>query len=69
MADKLNEYQGFTGRLHSARDRYRERWTSWKEQHPRGVKDVLRDSLFGIPGTEEPPERVWQDSEYSDLFR
>ncbi|KAM3967239.1 loss of visual transmission [Aphomia sociella] len=69
MADKLNEYQGLTGRLHCARDRYRERLSQWKEQHPRGVRDLIRESLFGIPSSEEPPERVWQDSEYSDLFR
>ncbi|XP_059056736.1 proton-associated sugar transporter A [Achroia grisella] len=69
MAEKLHEYQGFTGRLHSARDRYKERWSQWKEQHPQGVKDVIRETLFGIPSSEETPERVWQDSEYKDLFR
>ncbi|RVE43841.1 hypothetical protein evm_011509 [Chilo suppressalis] len=69
MADKLHEYQGVTGRLHGVRDKYKERLTNWREQHPRGVRDVLRDSLFGIPSSEEPPERIWQDSEYSDLFR
>lgn len=69
MADKLNEYQGITGRLHGARDRYKERWSTWKEQHPRGVKDVVAESLFGIPNSDNPPERVWQDSAYSDLFR
>ncbi|KAL4708308.1 hypothetical protein ACJJTC_007714 [Scirpophaga incertulas] len=69
MAEKLHEYQGVTGRLHCARERYKERWASWKEQHPRGIRDVVRESLFGIPSSDEPPERVWQDSEYSDLFR
>ncbi|KAJ8727438.1 hypothetical protein PYW07_001557 [Mythimna separata] len=69
MADKLHEYQGVTGRLHGARDRYRERWSRWKEQHPRGVRDVLAESLFGIPNSDEPRERVWQDSAYSDLYR
>ncbi|XP_028177520.1 proton-associated sugar transporter A isoform X1 [Ostrinia furnacalis] len=69
MADKLNEYQGVTGRLHGVRDKYKERWSNWREQHPRGVKDVVKESLFGIPNSDEPPERVWQDSAYSDLFR
>ncbi|KAJ8733435.1 hypothetical protein PYW08_001733 [Mythimna loreyi] len=69
MADKLHEYQGVTGRLHGARDRYRERWTRWKEQHPRGVRDVVAETLFGIPNSDEPRERVWQDSAYSDLYR
>ncbi|KAI8424149.1 hypothetical protein MSG28_002743 [Choristoneura fumiferana] len=69
MADKLHEYQGFTGRLHGARDRCKERWSQWKEQHPRGVKETFKDSLFGIPNSDDPPERVWQESEYSDIFR
>ncbi|XP_049870408.1 proton-associated sugar transporter A [Pectinophora gossypiella] len=68
MADKLHEYQGFTGRFHCMREKYRERVSRWKEQHPGGIRESLRDSLFGIPGTEEP-QRVWQDSEYSDLYR
>ncbi|KAJ2952101.1 hypothetical protein O0L34_g4371 [Tuta absoluta] len=68
MAEKLNEYQGFTGRMHGIRDRYKERWSNWKEQHPKGVKESFKDSLFGIPGSDEP-ERVWQDSAYSDLYR
>ncbi|XP_053603428.1 proton-associated sugar transporter A [Plodia interpunctella] len=68
MAEKLHEYQGLTGRLHGARDRYRERWSQWKDQHPRGVKDLIKESLFGIPSSDEP-ERQWQDSEYSDIFR
>ncbi|XP_022825695.1 proton-associated sugar transporter A [Spodoptera litura] len=69
MADKLHEYQGVTGRLHGARDRYKERWSRWREQHPRGVRDVVAETLFGIPNSDEPPERVWQDSAYSDLYR
>lgn len=69
MTDKLQEYQGVTGRLHSARDGYRERWSRWKEEHPRGFKDAVKESLFGIPNSEQPPETVWQDSAYSDLYR
>ncbi|PZC85534.1 hypothetical protein B5X24_HaOG216642 [Helicoverpa armigera] len=69
MADKLHEYQGVTGRLHGARDRYKERWSRWKEEHPRGVRDVVAETLFGIPNSDEPPERVWQDSAYSDIYR
>ncbi|KAG6455424.1 proton-associated sugar transporter A [Manduca sexta] len=69
MADKLHEYQGLTGRFHCARDRYKERWSQWKEQHPRGIREVFAETLFGIPNSDDPPERVWQDSEYSDIFR
>lgn len=69
MAEKLNEYQGVTGRLHATRDRCRERWVLWKEEHPRGFRDMLKETLFGIPNSDIPPERVWQDSAYSNLFR
>ncbi|XP_026737275.1 proton-associated sugar transporter A [Trichoplusia ni] len=69
MTDKLHEYQGLTGRLHGARDRYKERWSQWKEQHPRGIRDAFAETLFGIPNSDDGPERVWQDSAYSDLYR
>ncbi|CAH0605529.1 unnamed protein product [Chrysodeixis includens] len=69
MADKLHEYQGLTGRLHGARDRYKERWSRWKEQHPRGIRDAFSETLFGIPNSDDGPERAWQDSAYSDLYR
>ncbi|GBP09879.1 Membrane-associated transporter protein [Eumeta japonica] len=69
MADKLHEYQGLAGRAHVVRDRCRERWTRWKEEHPRGMREVLKETFFGIPSSDDRSERVWQDSEYSDLFR
>lgn len=67
MADKLNDYVGWTGRFHCARDRYKERWSKFKEEHPRGVREMMAESLFGIPTSDVAP--VWQESEYSDLFR
>ncbi|CAH2265513.1 proton-associated sugar transporter A [Pararge aegeria] len=69
MADKLNEYQGVTGRLHSTRDKCKERWSQWKEEHPRGVKEAVREALFAVPTSDEPPERVTHEGEYSDLYR
>ncbi|XP_026496679.2 proton-associated sugar transporter A [Vanessa tameamea] len=69
MADKLNEYQGVTGRLHSTRDKCKERWAQWKEEHPQGVKEAVREALYAIPSSDEPPERVVREGEYSDLFR
>ncbi|XP_063532803.1 proton-associated sugar transporter A [Cydia strobilella] len=68
MADKLHEYQGVTGRLHGVRDKCKEKWSQWKEEHPKGVKETFKDSLFGIPHS-EGPGRVWQESVYSDIFR
>lgn len=69
MADKLNEYQGVTGRLHSTRDKFKERWAQWKEDHPQGVREAVREALFAIPTSDEPPECVVREGEYSDLFR
>lgn len=69
MSDKLNEYVGVVGRLHGARDRCRERWAAWRDRHPAGVKDAVKESLFGIPNSDKPPEMVWQDSEFSDIYR
>ncbi|CAH0729269.1 unnamed protein product, partial [Brenthis ino] len=69
MADKLNEYQGVTGRIHSTRDKCKERWAQWKEEHPQGVRKAVREALFAIPSSDEPPERVVKEGEYSDLFR
>ncbi|CAK1598605.1 unnamed protein product [Parnassius mnemosyne] len=72
MAEKLQEYQGITGRLHCAKERYRERLVQWREEHPRGIRQVIRETLFGIPSSDDAPERVTQDGdagEYSDLFR
>lgn len=72
MTEKLNEYQGVAGRLHSAKERYRERLAQWKEEHPRGIREVVRETFFGIPSSDDAPERVAQDgdvSEYNDLFR
>ncbi|XP_014370922.2 proton-associated sugar transporter A [Papilio machaon] len=72
MAEKLNEYQGITGRLHCAKENCRERFVQWKEEHPRGIREVFRETFFGIPSSEDAPERVTQDGdagEYSDLYR
>ena len=69
MADKLNEYQGVTGRLHSTRDKCKERWAQWKEEHPQGVREAVREALFAIPSSDDAPERVVREGQYSDLFR
>ncbi|CAF4815374.1 unnamed protein product [Pieris macdunnoughi] len=69
MADKLDDYQGVTGRWHGIRDRWKERYAQWKENHPRGIREILKEMLFGIPTSSEPPNREYDNSEYSDIFR
>lgn len=63
--DKLNEYQGATGRLHGVRDTFRERFGEWKNDHPGGMGSWLsRD-----PEARPPPklERSLQD--YPHIYR
>ncbi|KOC68421.1 Membrane-associated transporter protein [Habropoda laboriosa] len=31
MVDKLHEYEGFAGRVHGVRDKFKEKWETWKE--------------------------------------
>ncbi|CAG9559813.1 unnamed protein product [Danaus chrysippus] len=69
MVDKLNEYQGVSGRLHSTRDKCKEKWTQWKEEHPQGLRGAVREALFAIPNSDDAPDRVVREGEYSDLFR
>ncbi|XP_012230355.2 membrane-associated transporter protein [Linepithema humile] len=67
MVDKLHEYEGLTGRIHSVRDTIKERWSVWKEwknglnldQGLDGLKHQLR----------RPPklERTLED--YSHIYR
>ncbi|XP_014244219.1 proton-associated sugar transporter A [Cimex lectularius] len=55
--EKLQEYQGTLGRLHSFRDELRERYHSWRE-----------DRLSG--GTKQPPAREDQpEDQYSHIFK
>ncbi|VVC96308.1 unnamed protein product [Leptidea sinapis] len=69
MTEKLNEYQGVTGRFHGVRDKYKEKWNQWKEEHPRGIREVIRDLLFGVPSSDDGPDREYDNSEYRDIFR
>ncbi|CAK1545882.1 unnamed protein product [Leptosia nina] len=69
MADKLDEYQGVTGRWHGFKDRCKERYAQWKEDHPNGIVEMLKEALFGIPTSDHQPDRAYDNSDYSDLFR
>lgn len=63
--DKLNEYQGVTGRIHGVRDTVRERFDKWKYDRPEGAGSWLsRD-----PEARPPPklERTLED--YPHIYR
>lgn len=46
MADKLNEYLGFYGRLHTARDYIREKWSNWHQRNRLNVKGTLERFFY-----------------------
>ncbi|XP_012284226.1 proton-associated sugar transporter A isoform X2 [Orussus abietinus] len=67
MVDKLHEYEGVAGRIHDIRDKFREKWDSWKEwtneiPRDRGIAGVL-SHLRGPPKL----ERTLDD--YSHIYR
>lgn len=63
--DKLNDYQGVTGRVHGVRDKVKERVDAWKTEHPAGLTSWLKRD----PQTQGPPklERTLQD--YQHVYR
>ncbi|XP_035915017.1 solute carrier family 45 member 4 isoform X2 [Anopheles stephensi] len=50
--DKLHEYQGFAGRWHEWRSNARQWHEGWRERHPGGVRQYLKDTVLqGGTGT------------------
>jgi len=72
MVEKLHEYQGPIGILHTWRDLLRDKWEGWKEKRPRSLLELLQ-SL----GLAERPENQKEDEhppevdmeQYSHIFR
>jgi len=72
MVEKLHEYQGPIGILHTWRDLLKDKWEGWKEKRPRTLLDLLQ-SL----GLAERPENQKEDErppevdmeQYSHIFR
>ncbi|XP_012266479.1 proton-associated sugar transporter A [Athalia rosae] len=67
MVDKLHEYEGFAGRIHSARNKVGEKWNVWKEWKQsipmdQGVEGVL-NHLRGPPKLEKTLD------DYSHIYR
>jgi len=72
MVEKLHEYQGPIGILHTWRDLLRDKWDGWKEKRPRTLLE-----LFQSLGLAERPENQKEDEcppevdmeQYSHIFR
>lgn len=67
MFDKLREYEGFVGRIHSIRSAIKERWNVWKEWR-NGLNlnqgfNVLRDHL------QRSPEQECELEDYSHIYK
>jgi hypothetical protein len=43
--DKLNEYQGFVGRLHSAREDLKSTWERWKDSRNQPPALITKDQI------------------------
>ncbi|KAE9527697.1 hypothetical protein AGLY_012770 [Aphis glycines] len=72
MVEKLHEYQGPIGILHTWRDSLKDKWGEWKEKRPRTLLELLQS--FGLAErpenqkeNESPPEIDME--QYSHIFR
>lgn len=75
MVDKLHDYQGFLGRLHTFREGIRAQWCAWKEE--RGDREGFGNGLpLGFFGrklqrneTQRSPSVEREATDYSHIYR
>lgn len=63
MVDKLHEYQGCLGRLHSLRDRCKARWQRHRES---GAETTLTDTIKSYLRNDQ---QQTQQADYSHIYR
>lgn len=66
MAEKLYEYQGVAGRIHSIRDNLREKYASWKENNPNGVSGWVKEKCFSVKQSAGSGNGI---DDYSHIYR
>lgn len=68
MAEKLHEYQGFVGRLHTFRETVSTRWQEWKEKRKqqRNLPLGLLGRSHGVP---PPAQNGEPQYDYSHIYR
>ncbi|XP_044258362.1 proton-associated sugar transporter A [Tribolium madens] len=59
--EKLHEYEGVLGRLHTLRDNIKDRWNTWKEESPGRLSSLL------LRREKTPPGVIYED--YSHIYR
>ena len=76
MVDKLHNYQGFVGRLHTWREVAREHWCAWREEYCQDQEGQDRGFPLRLfckkPPKREPQQEspVGRDAlEYSHIYR
>lgn len=69
MVDKLHQYQGITGRMHTLRDMAREKIDNWKEEHPEGVKGIAMNVIKTDPHSRGPPKPARSLDDYPHIYR
>lgn len=62
--EKLHQYEGFLGQLHTIRDNFKNKWNTWKEENPGGLPGILKNK-FEL--SHEKSSVVYED--YSHIYR
>ncbi|XP_055385034.1 proton-associated sugar transporter A [Condylostylus longicornis] len=62
--EKLHDYQGWQGRLHEFRDNAKERFASFREQHPENLAEAAKNAALGtLKGNASA------DQDFSHIYR
>ncbi|GFG36627.1 hypothetical protein Cfor_04112 [Coptotermes formosanus] len=76
MVDKLHNYQGFLGRLHTLREGARDQWCAWREEHCGYQEGQERGFPLRLFCKKPPKREQQQDSpvgrdalKYSHIYR
>lgn len=73
MVEKLHEYQGPIGILHTWRDELKEKWEGWMENRPRTLLELLQSlGLAERPGNQNEEDEYLPEldmEQYSHIFR
>ncbi|XP_055908140.1 proton-associated sugar transporter A [Eupeodes corollae] len=73
MVEKLHEYQGWSGRLHEWRDGIRERFSSFREQHPESLVEMAKtaasDQMKGNTAVGDDFSHIYRHKTRQELVR
>lgn len=61
--DKLHDYQGVAGRWHELRSNVSQWRSEWRERHPGGVRQYLKDTILQA-GPSHTSDPIGTDTEH-----